>query len=68
MLSSHSRAGGSARGAVLAAALACAWEAAPALPPAASGPLPFIEDDFPRALIEARSRKLPIFIDAWAPW
>lgn len=30
--------------------------------------LPVIEDDYPRALAEARARKLPIFIDAWAPW
>lgn len=30
--------------------------------------LPFIRDDYPRALAEARSRKLPLFIDAWAPW
>jgi hypothetical protein len=30
--------------------------------------LPFIEDDYPRALAESRSRKLPIFVEAWAPW
>lgn len=30
--------------------------------------LPFIEDDYPRALALARQRKLPIFIDSWAPW
>jgi endonuclease YncB( thermonuclease family) len=30
--------------------------------------LPFIQDDYPRALAEARSRKLPLFIEAWAPW
>jgi tetratricopeptide (TPR) repeat protein len=28
----------------------------------------FIEDDYPRALAEARARKLPLFVDAWAPW
>jgi tetratricopeptide (TPR) repeat protein len=28
----------------------------------------FIEDDYPRALAEARARKVPLFIDAWAPW
>jgi hypothetical protein len=30
--------------------------------------LPFIEDDYTRAVSEARARKLPIFIEAWAPW
>jgi hypothetical protein len=44
--------------------------AAPAL--AAAEParpvLPFIENDYPRALAEARAKKLPIFAEAWAPW
>ena len=35
--------------------------------PEASG-LPFIEDDLPRAIAEAKASKLPIFVDAWAPW
>ena len=30
--------------------------------------LPFLEDDYPKALAEARSKKLPIFVEAWAPW
>jgi hypothetical protein len=30
--------------------------------------LPFIEDDYPRARQEARSRKRPIFLEYWAPW
>ncbi len=47
---------------VLAAALA----ASPA--PAGKPALPFIEDDYPRALAEARAKKLPIFVEAWAPW
>lgn len=33
-----------------------------------NGGLPFISDDYPKALAEARARKLPIFIEAWAPW
>ena len=38
-------------------------------PAAAKKPaLPFIEDDYPRALAEARSKKVPIFVEAWAPW
>lgn len=34
----------------------------------AAEPLPFVEDDYPRALAEARASKRPIFVDAWAPW
>lgn len=30
--------------------------------------LPFIHDDYPRALAEARKQKKPIFVDSWAPW
>ena len=30
--------------------------------------LPFIEDDYPRAVAEAKAKKLPLFIEAWAPW
>ena len=30
--------------------------------------LPFIENDYPRALEEARKRGLPLFVDTWAPW
>lgn len=30
--------------------------------------LPFIHDDYDRALAEARARKVPLFIEAWAPW
>jgi len=30
--------------------------------------LPFVHDDYAQALARARARKLPLFIDAWAPW
>jgi tetratricopeptide (TPR) repeat protein len=30
--------------------------------------LPFIADDYPRALALARARHVPLFVDAWAPW
>ena len=36
--------------------------------PAAHGVLPFIADDYPKAREAARARKVPIFIEAWAPW
>jgi hypothetical protein len=30
--------------------------------------LPFIADDYARALKVARAKHLPVFIEAWAPW
>jgi hypothetical protein len=36
--------------------------------PAAKMVLPFIDDDYDRARNEARERKIPIFIENWAPW
>lgn len=35
---------------------------------ATSGGLPFIHDDYPNALQQARQRHLPVFVDVWAPW
>ena len=36
--------------------------------PAFAGGLPFIEDDYAKARVEANRRKLPLFVDVWAPW
>jgi hypothetical protein len=47
----------------LAAPLAVAGAAA-----AARQTLPFMEDDYPGAMALARSKNLPIFVEAWAPW
>ncbi len=30
--------------------------------------LQFIDDDYGRARLEARQRKVPIFVEVWAPW
>jgi hypothetical protein len=30
--------------------------------------LPFLEDNYPQALAQARQRKQPIFVECWAPW
>lgn len=30
--------------------------------------LPFVADDYSRALAQAKSKKLPLFVEAWAPW
>ena len=35
---------------------------------AAGRVLPFISDDYDRAIAEARARKVPLFIESWAPW
>jgi hypothetical protein len=53
---------------VLALALLAA---APAVASGAEGlekALPFVADDYAKALGEARAQKLPLFVEAWAPW
>jgi len=30
--------------------------------------VPFIEDDYTRAVALAKERHLPVFIEGWAPW
>jgi len=30
--------------------------------------VPFIENDYGRALAEAKARQVPLFVEAWAPW
>lgn len=62
--------------AAITLALAAACSSPPAatpvsVPTAASAPheaLPFIHDDFPKALAEAKKLGKPLFVDAWAPW
>jgi hypothetical protein len=36
--------------------------------PATPSGLPWIEDDYARALSAARSKGVPMFVEAWAPW
>ena len=50
----------------LAAALSASGPAAAAAP--ARTVLPFIADDYAKAVAEARARKVPLFIESWAPW
>jgi len=53
------------------AAVAFGVLAAPAVASGAEGldkALPFVVDDYAKALSEARAQKLPLFIEAWAPW
>jgi thiol-disulfide isomerase/thioredoxin len=37
-------------------------------PTPAAEVLPFIEDDYPRALALAKAQHKPLFVDVWAPW
>lgn len=39
-----------------------------AMPAFAKEVLPFIENDFSKAVALGKSSKQPIFVDAWAPW
>ena len=67
-------------GALGAGALVSALALASSVPsgaavPKAKGPaaaahavLPWIVDDYPRAVAEAKARKVPIFVESWAPW
>jgi hypothetical protein len=30
--------------------------------------LPFIDNDYSKALARAKTKNVPLFVDAWAPW
>lgn len=47
--------------------LACGGAPSP-VAPGGSHALDFIADDWPRALVAAKERQVPIFVEAWAPW
>ena len=39
-----------------------------ATPALAKEVLPFIDNDYSKALAEAKRKNVPMFVDAWAPW
>lgn len=39
-----------------------------AMPAFAKEVLPFIDNDYTKALAEAKRKNVPLFVDAWAPW
>lgn len=43
------------------AAMTAALDATPA-------GLPWINDNYPKALAEGKQRKLPVFVEVWAQW
>jgi hypothetical protein len=49
---------------VLVVAAISSIEGAAVRPPA----LPFIENDFEKALAGAQASKKPLFVEVWAPW
>jgi len=52
---------------IFAAALAFALSAS-ALVADTKPPLKFIEDDYGKAIAQAKSQNVPLFVEAWAPW
>ena len=55
---------------LLAAALSAPASAAAGKPAAAATKqvLPWIENDWNAALAAAKTRNVPLFVEAWAPW
>jgi len=39
-----------------------------ATPAIAKEVLPFIDNDYAKALAQAKKKNVPFFVDAWAPW
>ena len=39
-----------------------------AVPALAKEVVPFIDNDYAKALAQAKKKNVPIFVDAWAPW
>jgi len=52
----------------LALALAACTANKANVQPEHSEALPFIEDDWPKALEAAKTSGKPVFVDTWAPW
>jgi hypothetical protein len=53
--------------ALLATSAQLAFASSPA-PKSRVAALPFINDDYRRALAQAKTHHVPIFVEAWAPW
>jgi hypothetical protein len=39
-----------------------------AAPASAKEVLPFIDNDYPKAIARAKASNVPLFVEAWAPW
>jgi hypothetical protein len=51
-----------------AAWLGAAADAPPPRRPSTPPAVPFISDDYATARAQALARKVPLFIESWAPW
>ncbi len=49
-------------------ALGCATTQTAEKPAAEPAALTFIEDDFGKALAQAKEKGVPLFVDTWAQW
>ena len=41
---------------------------AAAAPAFSSEVLPFVENDYGKAIAQAKAKDVPLFVEAWAPW
>lgn len=41
---------------------------ATAAPAFAKEVVPFIDNDYAKAVAQAKAKNVPLFVDAWAPW
>jgi hypothetical protein len=53
---------------VLVAAAAGCTSPGPAVAEKRGMALPFIENDYAKAVVRAREGNLPLFVEVWAPW
>lgn len=51
-----------------ALALTGAFAVVSAAPVVSRDVLPWVRDDYGRAVAQARAKNVPIFVEAWAPW
>ena len=48
--------------------IAAALTLAITLPVLGNPKLKFVEDDYTKALKQAKAKKVPLFVETWAPW
>ncbi|HKQ58497.1 MAG TPA: hypothetical protein VJY35_11570 [Candidatus Eisenbacteria bacterium] len=51
-----------------ASAASAAIKSSPKTSAHAKSVLPWVEDDYARAVADAKARSIPMFVESWAPW